>query len=207
MNNRSFVARLSRGAVALAFLAVVALPPASARANPAAVEVVRVYQAALLETMKKGPQLGFDGRYRALEPVVTKSFDLPFLAQRAIGATWNSTAEPVRQRYVAAFSKYSVAQHAARFKSHGGERFEQTGAEDVGRGYLRVRTTLVTGSGERIPLDYLLGERGGGWRIVDVFFKGTISEVSTRRSDFAATLRDRGVEGLIKEIELKAAAQ
>ncbi len=207
MKNGLFVARSGRGAFPIAWLAAMTifLAPA-ARADQAAAEVVRVYQAALLDTMNKGQQLGFEGRYRAFEPVVAKAFDLAYLAQRAIGQTWSSIAEPARQRYIAAFSKYSIAQHAARFKAFGGERFEQLGTDDVGRGFVRVRTVLVTGGGERVPLDYLLGQRGGRWRIVDVFAKGAISEVSTRRADFAPVLRDRGIDALIQEIEQKTAA-
>jgi phospholipid transport system substrate-binding protein len=189
----------------LLLIGVALLISPAARAEQAAVDVVRTYQAGLLDVMRRGQQLGFDGRYRALEPVVTRAYDLGYIAQRAAGAAWNNAAEPLRQRYVQAFSRFSVAQHASRFKNFSGERFEILGSEDVGRGFRRVRTQLVTGT-QPVALDYLLGQRGGGWRIVDVFLRGTISEVSTRRADFAATARDRGLEGLIQELEQKTAS-
>ena len=58
-------------------------------------------------------------------------------------------------------------------------------------------------SSERIQLDYLLSQRAGGWRIVDVFAKGTISEVATRRADFAPVIKSQGADGLIRELEAK----
>lgn len=193
--------RLLRLPLVVAGLAL--LISSAARAEQAAVEVVRQYQAALLTAMKQGG--GYDGRYKSLQQPVAKAFDLGFIAQRAAGPAWGSFTEPQRKRYVEAFTRYSVAQHASRFKKFGGERFEVLGSDDVGRGYVRVRTNLVTGSGERVSLDYLLGPRGGGWRIVDVFAKGTISEVATRRADFAPVIRDQGAEGLIRELESKVA--
>ena len=183
-------------------VAALSLITSGARAEQAAMEVVRQYQAALLATMQQGG--GYDARYRALQAPVAKAFDLGFIAQRAAGPTYANFTEPQKKRYVEAFTRYSVAQHASRFKKFGGERFEMLGTDDVGRGYVRVRTQIVTGSGEKISLDYLMSPRAGGWRIVDVFAKGTISEVATRRADFAPILQSQGADGLIRELEAKA---
>jgi len=196
-----FARALSRLLRACAAVAVIS---SAARAEQAAVEVVRQYQAALLSTMQQGA--AYEARYRALQAPVSKAFDLGFVAQRAAGtAAWSSFTEPQKKRYVEAFSRYSVAQHASRFKKFDGERFEMLGTDDVGRGYVRVRTQIVTGGGERVQLDYLLSQRAGGWRIVDVFAKGTISEVATRRADFAPVIQSQGAEGLIRELENKVA--
>jgi phospholipid transport system substrate-binding protein len=189
--------------VPLAVAAMGLLISSAARGEQAAVDVVRQYQAALLATMQQGG--AFEARYRSLQGPVVKAFDLGFIAQRAAGPAWSGFSEPQKKRYLEAFTRYSVAQHASRFKKFGGERFEVLGNDDVGRGYVRIRTQIVTGSSERVPLDYLLSPRAGGWRIVDVFAKGTISEVATRRADFAPVIQSQGADGLIRELEAKAA--
>lgn len=183
-------------------LGALALISSTARAEQAAVDVVRQYQAALLATMQQGA--AYETRVRTLTGPVTKAFDLAFIAQRAAGPAWASFTEPQKKKYVDVFGRYSIAQHASRFKKFGGERFEVAGTDDVGRGYVRVRTQLVTSS-ERIQLDYLLSQRAGGWRIVDVFAKGTISEVATRRADFSPVIQSQGADGLIRELENKVA--
>lgn len=183
-----------------AMLAVLIASPA--RAEQAAADVVRQYQAALLATMKQGA--GYDARAAALDKPIAQAFDLAFIAQRAAGPAWAGFSAADKARYVAAFRRYSVAQHASRFKKFGGESFELLGTDDVGRGYFQVRTNIVTGGGERVSLNYLMGKRDGGWKIVDVFAKG-ISEVATRRSDFATVIRDRGAEGLVRELDAKVA--
>lgn len=188
---------------ATAAATAVALISSAARAEQAAVEVVRQYQAALLATMRQGG--AYEARYRTLQGPVTKAFDLGFIAQRAAGPAWAQFTAPQKKRYMDVFARYSVAQHATRFKKFDGERFEVIGTDDVGRGYVRVRTQIVTGSGERVQLDYLMSQRAGGWRVVDVFAKGAISEVATRRADFAPVIRAQGADGLIRELEAKVA--
>lgn len=201
---------LARAALAafLALAAALIAPAASAQqaqGQAQAEAVVREYQAALLETMKKGKALGYEGRYKALEPAVRKAFDLPFLARYAVGPAWQNFTDAQRAKIAETFARYSIAQHAQRFKTWDKEKFEMLGTEDTGRGYLLVKTQIVTGDGEKISLDYLMGNRGGAWKIVDVFAKGTISEVATRRADFAATVKEKGADGLVKDLEEKIA--
>ncbi len=47
--------------------------------------IVQSFYDALMETMKQGDQLGFDGRYKKLEPVIRETFDEPVMAKIAVG--------------------------------------------------------------------------------------------------------------------------
>jgi phospholipid transport system substrate-binding protein len=42
------------------------------------------------------------------------------------------------------------------------------------------------------------------WLISDVYLDGAISEVATRHSEFAATLKSQGIDGLIASLNRKA---
>jgi phospholipid transport system substrate-binding protein len=193
-----------RRRLAAAALLAGALIASSVQAEQASPDgVVRTYQAGLLSVMKQGKALGYDGRAAKLVPIVEAAFDLPFLARRAAGPHWSKMNPDQRKRYVAVFRRLSIAQHAGRFKGFGGESFNVVGTSDPGRGYKLVKTVLTTGKGERISIDYLLGQRGGRWQVVDVFTKGTISEVATRRSEFSAILNEQGADALIQAIEGK----
>ena len=44
-----------------------------------------------------------------------------------------------------------------------------------------------------------------GWRIVDVYLSGTVSELALRRSDYSGVLRSDGFEALQKAISVKIA--
>jgi MlaC protein len=44
----------------------------------------------------------------------------------------------------------------------------------------------------------------GRWLISDIYLDGAISEVATRRSEFAAILKNDGIDGLIAALNRKA---
>ena len=193
---------LAAGAAALLLAGALITPSAQAeQGSPQS--VVQAYQATLLSVMKQAKALGFDGRAAKLTPAIDTAFDLAFIARRAAGPYWAKMTAQQKQRYVAVFRQLSIAQHAGRFKGFSGETFAITGTTDPGRGYRLVKTVLTTGKGEKISLNYLLGQRGGQWKIVDVFTKGTISEVATRRSEFSNILKTQGTEALIAAIQSK----
>jgi phospholipid transport system substrate-binding protein len=50
----------------------------------------------------------------------------------------------------------------------------------------------------------MMRRSGDGWLISDIYLDGAISEVATRRSEFAAILKSEGVEGLIAALNRKA---
>ena len=56
--------------------------------------IVQSFYDALDDTMKQGDELGFDGRYKKLEPVIRETFDVPVMAKIAVGPEWtNLTAD------------------------------------------------------------------------------------------------------------------
>jgi phospholipid transport system substrate-binding protein len=50
----------------------------------------------------------------------------------------------------------------------------------------------------------MMRRNGDGWLISDIYLDGAISEVATRRSEFAAILRSDGIDGLVAALNRKA---
>jgi phospholipid transport system substrate-binding protein len=174
-------------------------------ASPEATETVREFYATLLQTMQSGPALGAGGRYGKLAPAVRDSFDMPAMTRLAVGPSWGSLDEAQQQRVTAAFARYVAATYADRFDSYAGERLEVIGEAAFGTGVL-VKSRIVKSNGEPVAIDYLMRQNGQGWRITDVYLDGAISELATRRSEFAAILRDQGIAGLIAALDRKSDA-
>ncbi len=167
--------------------------------------VERLY-AALVDVMKGADELGFEGRYRALEPVVTASYDLPFMAELILGRQWEALTPEQQQRWLDAFSRFTVSTYADRFDGYGGERFE-VGFVDAGtQGTALVRTTLLRTDGEPVKLDYRVRPNAGAWRIIDVYLSGTVSELALRRSEYAGIVRREGFDALLAAVRKKIAA-
>jgi phospholipid transport system substrate-binding protein len=54
-----------------------------------------------------------------------------------------------------------------------------------------------------VALNYLLRQTPQGWKIVDIYLDGTISELARRRDEFASIIRTQGVDGLIALLKKK----
>jgi phospholipid transport system substrate-binding protein len=46
---------------------------------------------------------------------------------------------------------------------------------------------------------------GGSWKIIDVFYRNSISQIATRRSDFASIMAKSGAKALIAHLDSLAA--
>ena len=158
---------------------------------------------ALLSTMKNGRTLGQSGRFTQLEPVIRRTFDIPAMARLSVGPSWASLTEAQRQQVTESFGRYISAIYADRFDSYAGQKLQVTGEQPSAAGVM-VRSEIVKANGEPVKVDYMMRRNGEGWLISDVYLDGAISEVATRRSEFAAILKNDGVDGLIAALNRKA---
>jgi phospholipid transport system substrate-binding protein len=67
-----------------------------------------------------------------------------------------------------------------------------------------IRSRIIKANGVSVEVDYMMHQGGRGWLISDIYLDGTISEIATRRSEFAAIVRSQGVDGLIVALNRKA---
>src|SRR6266481_4402010 len=182
------------GLAALLGLGLISNPVQSAPASGGDT-VQRLYDA-LLSTMKNGRTLRQSGRFTQLEPVIRRTFDIPAMARLSVGASWASLSEAQRQQVMESFGRYISAIYADRFDSYAGQKLQVTGEQPNAMGVM-VRSQIVKANGEPVKVDYMMRRNGEGWLISDIYLDGAISEVATRRSEFAAILRTDGVDGLV----------
>ena len=191
-------------AVALAAgvgLAMLSYPVHAAPASGG--DTVRELYDALLGTMKNGRTLGQSGRFTQLEPVIRRSFDIPTMARLSVGPSWANLSEAQRQEIIDSFGRYIAAIYADRFDSYAGQKLQVTGEQPAAAGVM-VKSQIVKANGEPVQVDYMMRRNGEGWLISDIYLDGAISEVATRRSEFAAILKADGVDGLIAALNRKA---
>jgi phospholipid transport system substrate-binding protein len=204
MTRLSHSARILRAIAVAALLVAGALSTRAVAAAPdAPQQVVRGFYDALLGAMQNGSTLGNRGRYTALEPVVLRTFDIPYMTRMAVGPSWAALPEGKRRDLTTAFGRYVTATWADRFDSYSGEKLEVTGEPPNGPATL-VETRIVKSDGEPVAINYLMRRNGDVWQIADVYLTGTISELATRRSEFTSILRSQGIDGLIAALNRKA---
>jgi phospholipid transport system substrate-binding protein len=186
--------------VALVAFAIGLSPPAAAQvADPAAARI-EAFDASIIETMKDGPTLGAQGRYRKLTPVVERAFDLPLMTRFAVGPEWAKMSEAEHRSLIAAFTRLTAASYAHNFDRYEGERFtvdptvQTRGADKI------VQAHLLPAHGAPVALTYRMRQNGGAWTIVDVVY-GSVSQLTTRRADFAASLAAGGAAALVSHLD------
>jgi phospholipid transport system substrate-binding protein len=166
-------------------------------------DTVQTLYANLLGAMKNGSTLGESGRFAQLEPVIRRSFDLPVMARLSVGPAWAGLGAARQQQVTDSYGRYISAIYADRFDSYDGQKLQVTGERPAPSGVI-VSSRIVKANGEPVEIDYLMRQDGGSWQIADIYVDGTISEVATRRSEFAAILRNQGIDGLIEALNRKA---
>ena len=158
---------------------------------------------ALLNTMKNGRTLGQSGRFTQLDPVIRRTFDIASMARLSVGSSWAGLSEAQRQQVTESVGRYISAIYADRFDSYAGQRLEVTGEQPTPSGVM-VKSQIIKASGEPVKVDYMMRRSGDSWLIADIYLDGAISELATRRSEFATILKNEGVDGLIAALDRKA---
>jgi len=160
-----------------------------------AADVIEKLNAALVESMKNGDELGFSGRYRLLEPVIKNSFDFPYIVRKVTGKYWKDMDENQRKILLKNYTAWTVAKYAQRFHRYKGQKFEVVSESEFRPRVMKVKSNLTKANKEIIELIYFLLENKGSWRIVDIHVSG-VSQLAINRTQFKQVLKDKGFDGL-----------
>jgi phospholipid transport system substrate-binding protein len=171
-----------------------------------AITVVEDLHDSLIVMMKQADDLGYQGCFDYLTPVIARTIDQDFMARKSIGLQWKQLNEADQQRWQEAFSRLTVANYAGRFTGYAGEAFETLGQVDGPKETVIVQTKIVLPKEDDVQLNYRLRETEKGWRIIDIYMNGTVSELSLRRSEYSSTLKRDGFENLVVAVNEKASS-
>jgi phospholipid transport system substrate-binding protein len=189
---------------AVLFVLTAALAGPALAADPAQAPVAS-FDSTLLSVMKDGKTLGFRGRYAQLKPVVEQTLDLPTMTRIAVGPQWASLTQSERDALIQGFTRLTVASYAHNFDGWAGQHFAMD-PNVIMRGQDKVvQTHLVPKNGDAVNLSYRLHQTPSGeWKVIDIYYNGSISELQTRRSDFSATLAAGGPKALAAQLNAQA---
>lgn len=178
-------------------------PLPSVNAHPA-VDVVENLHETLLSVMKEGKQIGYQGRYDRLAPVITAGFDMPFVAKTALGRYWETLSEQQKSKFIEVFSRLSIATYATNFAAYSGERFKVVSEKEVSGGRVLVQTQLIKSDGGQVQLDYLLHRTDSQWRIINIVAEG-VSDLALKRADYTSFIKNKGFDSLLIKLNEKVA--
>ena len=181
---------------------VVALPRAAEMSSAA--QPVDRFQSGLIEVMRAGKQLGFEGRRDRLRALLTDVFDIPYMARVLLGQYGRDMAPDKRQALEDVIFLFAVSALASAFDDYDGQQFEIGRISQLKSGRARVRSEFVEDDGDRIKLNFLVRNAKPKWRIVDLYFDG-ISGIRIYRAEFRSVLSQQSADYLISELHRRVA--
>jgi len=183
----------------LVVVAALGLLPLRAQTPSAAVVKIQTYYQQLMSTIQQAGRLSVRERDRRFTPVISAVFDLATMTRLAVGPAWKSFSAEQQAAARDAFARFIVADYASQIKDYSGESFvvdPQTIPETRGGGEI-VKTRLLQPGGRAVSINYLVR----GERVIDIYLNGTISDLATRRDEFASIIASGGADALIKRLQ------
>ncbi len=169
------------------------------------IEVIEAYYGVLHDAMQRAKELGFEGRYELLMPTIERTFNMDYIAEFALGRYWKKLDEEQRATVTDGMKRLSTATYAARFDDYSGEQFHIIEEKKIDGGDLLVYTNIIDSKGKPVGINYVLRRKDDQWLIIDVYLKGTYSELATRRAEFTSVMRREGYDALVAVIDKKVA--
>lgn len=168
-------------------------------------QVIHKLQSSLIQVMREGEQLGYDGRFKFLEPVIDQSHDIELIIKTILGATyWSQLDNEQKNLIVDTFRQLSIATYAGRFNQYEGEQFEIVEQRALPHEQILVRSQLTKSDGGKVNFDYVLHQTDAHWRIVNILFDG-VSDLAVKRGEYRAILQRDGFPTLIELLKEKIA--
>jgi len=190
--------------IGAAIALLLGIPSLQAQTQSAAAAHIQSYYQQLMPTIRQAGSLSVRERDKRFGPAITSAFDLATMTRLAVGPAWKSFSPAHQAAAREAFTRFIVADYAAQIKDYSGENFvvdPQTTPEARGGGEI-VKTKLIQPGGRVVSINYLV--RGG--RVIDVYLNGTISDLATRRDEFASIIASGGADALLKRLQERTQA-
>jgi phospholipid transport system substrate-binding protein len=132
-------------------------------------------------------------------------FDFELITRSAVGRDWGKASSAQRSQLIAAFRALLVSTYAKSLAKYSGESVAYKPSRPGTRPDTVIVPTEVTGAGgPPIPIDYRMHRKGGRWLVYDLVIDN-VSMISNYRGQFRTTIARSGIDGLIRELESKAA--
>lgn len=132
-------------------------------------------------------------RAERVRAMVQDSFDVRTIGRFALGAHWNGTTEEQRGEYLSLLEDMIVQGFMRSFGEYSTESFKITGARQAGKSAQDslVSSTILQKNAAPLTVDWLIREKDGQSKIVDIFVSD-VSMAITYRADFNSVLAQGG---------------
>lgn len=146
-----------------------------------------------------------ESKIAAIEQLFSDKVDIDFVARFALGKYWREASAQQQTAYIAAYKPFILKNYAGRLARYSGQTYTLKNPRLEGDAAFVTMNIQDPNSGQDVTVDYRVGERGHGqYKILDIVVEG-VSLLSTQRSEFAAIVDQKGIDGLIEALQQQIA--
>lgn len=138
-----------------------------------------------------------------IEAKVLPHFNFPSMTALAMGQEWRKANADQKARLIDEFRILLVRTYASALAAYSEQRFDfrplRAKPTDTD---VTVNVRVIQSGTQPVTIDYSMEKTPAGWKVYDVMVGG-VSLVANYRTEFAATVRESGVDGLIRSLQAK----
>jgi phospholipid transport system substrate-binding protein len=160
----------------------------------------------VVELITKDKEIRSGSRAKLIEVIeqrVLPHFNFSAMTALAMGQSWNKATPEQKRRLIQEFRTLLVRTYASALAAYSEQRFDfrplRARPTDTD---VTVNVRVLQSGAQPVPIDYSMEKTAGGWKVYDVMVGG-VSLVANYRTEFNGTVREAGIEGLIKNLQAK----
>src|SRR3954462_4749687 len=138
-----------------------------------------------------------------IDAKVLPHFDFPAMTALATGQSWSKANADQKKRLTEEFKTLLVRTYASALSAYSTQKFDfrplRAKPTDTD---VTVNVRVIQPGAQPVPIDYSMEKTAAGWKVYDVMVGG-VSLVANYRTEFNATVREVGIEGLIRNLQAK----
>jgi phospholipid transport system substrate-binding protein len=140
---------------------------------------------------------------QVIEAKVLPHFNFSAMTALAMGQGWGKASPEQKKQLTDEFKTLLVRTYASALAAYSEQKFDfrplraKSSDTDV-----TVNVRVLQPGAQPVTLDYSMEKTGSGWKVYDVLVGG-VSLVANYRTEFANSVRNSGIDGLIRDLQKK----
>lgn len=142
--------------------------------------------------------------HQLVEAKILPNFDFNRMTQLVLGKHWPRATAKQKQELVTEFRNLLVRTYSSSLTAFTGQAidFKPLAMKPTDTD-VTVRSEIRQPGGQPIPVNYSMYKTAFGWKVYDVTIDG-VSLVTNYRASFASTIRQNGIDGLIRTLAVQS---
>src|SRR6185503_19205101 len=140
---------------------------------------------------------------QVIEAKVLPHFNFGAMTALAMGQNWGKASAEQKKQLTEQFRTLLVRTYASALAAYSEQKFDfrplRAKPTDTD---VTVNVRVIQPGAQPVTLDYSMEKTANGWKVYDVMVGG-VSLVANYRTEFANTVRNSGIDGLIKDLSAK----